>query len=219
MTRPGSTPVLGRVLVACGRGPACRVALTSIDVLASALGEGDYAAIGDVSSPDGALTLLMCDIDAIAAIREELDPAHFEALLRDERAIVTQIVGHHSGRIANSHDDGFMVAFDSAHAGLRCAIELQRAFSDGLRAGDRELQLRVGVHTGFVIAQGQDLLGRNVVLAARVAGAAHGGEILVSAKLKEYTETDPSFTFADHGRHHFKGVIGEHRLYAVQWDS
>ena len=70
--------------------------------------------------------------------------------------------------------------------------------------------LRIGLHSGFVIANPEQPLGRNVVLASRIAAKAERGEILVSSSLKQYTETDPTFRFEPHGEHHFKGVVGEH---------
>ena len=69
--------------------------------------------------------------------------------------------------------------------------------------------------TGSVITADDELYGRNVVLGARIAGCAHGGEIIVSSTLKEYTETDPNFRFEDRGERRFKGVLGEHNVYAV----
>ena len=53
------------------------------------------------------------------------------------------------------------------------------------------------------------------MLGARIAGCARGGEIMVSSTLKEYTETDPSFRFEERGEHRFKGVLGEHHVFAV----
>jgi class 3 adenylate cyclase len=68
-----------------------------------------------------------------------------------------------------------------------------------------------------VIVRPEQPLGRNVVLAARIASLAQGGEILVSSAIKQYTENDPSFQFETHGEHHFKGVLGEHAVYRVKW--
>ena len=42
-----------------------------------------------------------------------------------------------------------------------------------------------------------------------------GGEITVSSTVKEYTETDPNFHFEERGEHRFKGVLGEHHVFAV----
>jgi adenylate cyclase len=193
--------------------------MTSIDVIASTLDDAQPQ-LGAMSSPDGALTLLFCDIEDAAEIAEELVAERFAELLADHRLIVERVVQHHGGTVAKAHDDGFMVAFDSAHAALRCAIDLQRSLADRtVPGGDRELRLRVGLHTGFVIANTEDMYGRNVVLGARIAGCARGGEIAVSSTLKEYTETDPSFRFQERGEHHFKGVLGEHQVFAVDWAS
>ena len=46
---------------------------------------------------------------------------------------------------------------------------------------------------------------------------AKAGEILVSSTLKEYTEGDRTLSFEEHGEYHFKGLHGEHMVYAVQW--
>jgi class 3 adenylate cyclase len=75
----------------------------------------------------------------------------------------------------------------------------------------------MGLNSGFVIANPGELLGRNVVLAARIAAQATGGEILVSSALKEYTEREPTFRFEARGAFHFKGMVGEHTVYAVRW--
>jgi adenylate cyclase len=189
--------------------------MTSIDVIASALGD-EQPQLGAMSSPDGALTLLFCDIEDAAEIVKELGEERATELLRDHRTIVERIVAHHGGTITKAIDDGFMVAFDSAHAGLRCAIDLQDSLSGRtVPGGDRPLRLRVGLHTGSVITADDELYGRNVVLGARIAGCARGGDITVSAAVKEYTETDPSFRFQERGEHRFKGVLGEHQVYAV----
>jgi adenylate cyclase len=191
--------------------------MTSIDVIAEALGD-TQPQLGEMSSPDGALTLLFCDIEDAAEIGEELGTERFAELLGDHRLIVERVVSHHAGTVAKSHADGFMVAFDSAHAALRCAIDLQRSLADRtVPGGERPLALRVGLHSGFVITNNEDMYGRNVVLGARIAGCAQGGEIIVSSTLREYTETDPNFRFEERGEHHFKGVLGEHLVFAVDW--
>jgi adenylate cyclase len=190
-----------------------RVQLTSIDVIASAL-PPVMSDLGQLSSPDGAVTLMLSDIDDAQALAARLGPDRWDKLLRDHHAIAGQLVAHHDGRVERVERDGFMASFNSAHGGLYCAIELQRTITPGT---DEPVRLRVGVHSGFVIANPEQLLGRNVVLAARVAGQAAGGEILVSSSLKEYTERDPSFRFESRGEFHFKGMLGEHTVYSVPW--
>ena len=75
--------------------------------------------------------------------------------------------------------DGHMLAFPSASGALRSAIEIQRSFQaphDGV-----VLRLRIGLHTGEVLRRADDFFGRAVIMAARVAAAARGNEILLSS--------------------------------------
>jgi adenylate cyclase len=195
-----------------------RIQLTSIDVIASAL-EPVIPDLGSrMSSPDGAVTLMLSDIADAASAAEQLGAERWEALLRDHRVLVERLVSHHDGAVARHESDGFLASFNSAHAGLRAAIELQRTFTGSAASGERPLALRVGLHSGFVIANPDQLMGRNVVLAARIAAAARPGEILVSSNVRQYTSSDPSFSFEGRGEHHFKGLHGEHEVFAVRWE-
>jgi class 3 adenylate cyclase len=190
---------------------------TSIDVIASAL-EPLGAAIGRLSSPDGALTLMLSDIGDAGTLASQLGPERWAELVADHHLLVERLLVHHDGRIVKVESDGFLASFNSAHGGLHAALELQRTFSGTeADAGPSALALRIGLHSGFVIAESEELLGRNVVLAARIAAQAEAGEILVSSTLKQYTESDPSFQFEPRGEHHFKGLLGEHLVYAVPW--
>lgn len=189
-----------------------RMQMTSIDVIASAL-EPVTPALGRMSSPDGAVTLMLSDIADAAAAAEDLGPERWEQLIRDHHVLVEQLVSRHDGQVVKWQADGFLASFSSAHAGLHAAVDLQRTFT----AGPSALAIRVGVHSGFVMGNPEQLMGRNVVLASRIAGQAKGGEILVSSSAKEYTQSDPSLRFEEHGEYHFKGLLGEHVVYSVRW--
>jgi len=191
--------------------------VTSIDVIASAL-EPLTPAVSRLSSPDGALTLMLSDIADAGTVASQLGPERWEQLISDHHLLVERLVAHHDGRVIKFERDGFLASFNSAHGRLHAAVELQRTFSStDDDAAPAALALRVGLHSGFVIATSDEPLGRNVVLASRIAAHAQTGEILVSATLKQYTETDPSFRFEPRGEHHFKGLLGEHSVYRVPW--
>ena len=189
--------------------------MSSIDVIASAL-EPVAPALGRMSSPDGAVTLMLSDIAEADAAAEQLGAERWEQLVRDHHLLVEQILARHDGQVARFQGDGFLASFGSAHAGLHAAVDLQRTFS-AAPTDAQSLSVRIGLHSGFVIGNPEQMMGRNVVLAARIAGQAKGGEILVSSTAKEYTETDPSFRFEERGEFHFKGLLGEHIVYAVSW--
>jgi class 3 adenylate cyclase len=176
--------------------------LSSINVVASAI-DASLLDFGGHTSPDGAITLMLTDVEDARALPPDV--------LRDHATLVRQLVGAHDGSVAGQSDDGFMASFGSAHSALRCAIELQKAFADS------ELKPRVGLHSGFLIADADAFYGRNVVLAARIADRAKGREILVSDALREYTSTDPTFAFEDRGRARLKGLLGTHHIHAVSW--
>jgi class 3 adenylate cyclase len=190
---------------------------TSIDVIGSAL-ESVTPAVSRMSSPDGSLTLMLSDIADADALAAQLGPERWAQLIGDHHLLVERLVAHHDGRVIRFEQDGFLASFNSAHGGLHAALDLQRTFTSDDGAVDRGgLALRIGLHSGFVIGTSHEPLGRNVVLATRIAAYARGGEILVSSTLKQYTETDPTVRFEPRGEHHFKGLHGEHEIYSVVW--
>lgn len=188
---------------------------SSIDAVAAAVDPGSLD-LTDKSSPDGAITLLFSDIEGSTAIMERVGEQRFFEVLRDHASLVRQLVESFDGSVVKSQGDGFMVSFPRAHAGLHCAIEMERTFGDQSIPDVGPLKLRIGLHSGYVIADAEDFFGRNVVLAARIADRAQGGEILVSSTVKEYTETDARVEFEPRGEFHLKGLLGEHTIYAVR---
>jgi adenylate cyclase len=165
----------------------------SIEAVAAAVGEESVDFAG-MSSPDGAVTLLVAECEEEGAVRPP---------------VLERVVGDHDGQVVKSAGAASMCSFASAHAGLRCAVDLQRELAPQ--------PLRVGLHCGFVMAAESDFYGRNVVLVARIADHAEPGEILVSDTLREYTASDPTFAFEPRGEHYFRGLHGEHPVFAVAW--
>ncbi len=80
------------------------------------------------------------------------------------------------------------------------------------------IRVRIGLHTGEAIKEGEDFFGKHVNLAARVASQAKGGEILVSSLLKELTESAGEFTFGAARKVELKGLRGRHSVYGVGWE-
>jgi class 3 adenylate cyclase len=189
--------------------------MSAIDVIASAL-EPVTPTLSRMSSPDGAVTLMLSDIADAPAVAGQLGPERWEQIVSDHHMLVERLLAGHSGQVLKFEGDGFLASFNSAHAGLHAAVDLQRTFTSGPADGP-SLAIRVGLHSGFVMGNPEQFMGRNVVLAARIAGQAKGGEILVSSSARDYTSSDPSFRFEEHGEYHFKGLLGEHVVYSVLW--
>jgi class 3 adenylate cyclase len=77
----------------------------------------------------------------------------------------------------------------------------------------------MGLHTGEAIAEEGDFFGRNVILAARIAAKASGGEILVSETLREQAAEDGDGLRFDVGRElELKGMAGTHMVYRAEWE-
>ncbi|MEP6871143.1 MAG: adenylate/guanylate cyclase domain-containing protein, partial [Anaerolineaceae bacterium] len=110
--------------------------------------------------------------------------------------------------------DGYMVAFKSAADGLRCAIAMQQAMA-GMEEGVR---IRIGLHTGEMLKEGDDFFGRHVNLASRVAGQAGGGEIFVSGLVRELV-SGQDFAFDDLGERPMKGFEQPVRVWAARWEA
>jgi class 3 adenylate cyclase len=189
---------------------------TSIDAVADAVRD-EALDLGDQTSPDGAVTLVFSDVEGSTSMMERLGEQEWFSVMRDHNAIVRNLAYSYEGSVVKSQGDGFMLAFSSAHAAVRCAMEVERAFAEHPPDSPEAIKVRIGAHSGFVIAEADDFYGRNVVLAARIADEADGGEILVSEATKEYTESDPTLTFEHRGNLRLKGLVGEHPVYALLW--
>ncbi len=110
-----------------------------------------------------------------------------------------------------------MLAFQSARRGIECAADIQRSFAQRNDSADEPIRVRIGLHTGEAIKEANDFFGKNVILAARIAGQAQGGEILVSSLLKELTESVGDITFGDGREVELKGLSGLHQVFEVGW--
>ena len=117
-----------------------------------------------------------------------------------------------------SEGDGFMLAFGSARRALQCAVDSQRDFAERNESAEEPVQVRIGLHTGEAIKEADDFYGKNVILAARIAGQAQGGEILVSSLLKELTESAGDIAFGEGREVELKGLVGSHRVHQIQWE-
>jgi class 3 adenylate cyclase len=187
----------------------------AIEQVASAVGF-ERPDLQPQAAPDGMVTLLFSDIESSTELNDELGDIAWMHALREHNAIIRERIAAHNGFEVKTIGDAFMVAFSSARRAVLCAVDLQRAFAarnDG--PGVAPMRLRIGLHAGEPVREGDDFYGRSVVEASRIAGSARGGEILVSALLRELVESAGDLTF-DGGRDvDLKGIAGPRRLYSV----
>ncbi|ORB50146.1 adenylate/guanylate cyclase domain-containing protein [Mycolicibacterium rhodesiae] len=165
-------------------------------------------------APDGKVVVMFSDIEESTALNERIGDRAWVKLIGNHDRMVRRLVGKHDGHVVKSQGDGFMVAFADPAAAVDCAVAMQRELArDAKRLRNNSIRVRIGIHMGKSVRRGDDLFGRNVAMAARVAGQADGGEILVSEPVRTAVGDQQAF---DEGREaELKGFSGSHRLYAV----
>jgi adenylate cyclase len=168
-------------------------------------------------TPDGKVVLLFSDIEESTALNERIGDRSWAKVIGDHDKLVRKLVQEHSGHVVKSQGDGFMIAFAQPEQAIRCAGDIQRALEGNSQHKRRNgFRVRIGIHMGRSVRRGDDLFGRNVAMAARVANEAQGGEILVSEDVRDGV-SDYDDIELDEGRDvKLKGFNGSHRVYAVQ---
>jgi eukaryotic-like serine/threonine-protein kinase len=192
---------------------------TSIDEMVSAL-EEERPDMRAHAAPDGTVAILFSDIEDSTVLTEKLGDEQWLRVLREHNAIFREQISRHEGYEVKSQGDGFMLAFPDPCEALECAIEVQRAFAERERDGRGEsLRVRIGLHTGEVISEEGDYFGKNVILAARIAAQAVGGEILVSDEMREAASSGngDGVRFDDGRELELKGLAGSHRVFRAEW--
>jgi class 3 adenylate cyclase len=169
-------------------------------------------------SPEGTVTVLFSDIEDSTLLNAELGDQRWLDVLRSHNAVVRRQVRRHAGYEVKSQGDGFMVAFASARRAIHCAVAIQRAFAAHRSSHCGRLRVRIGLHTGETIKEDNDFYGRNVIVAARIADQARGGEILVSSLVKELVESASDISFEQDREVELKGLLDTKRIFRVAWD-
>jgi class 3 adenylate cyclase len=164
--------------------------------------------------PDGTVSLLFCDIEGSTEINRRLGDDAWVRVLREHDALVDRTVRTHGGQVVKTQGDGCMAAFGTPQGAVAAAVALGAGTRD---LDDRSvpLALRVGVHTGAVVAEKGDLFGTEVAKAARIAATARGGEVLTSDAVHAHLRDDERFAFRKRRARRFKGLPGRHRVFAV----
>jgi class 3 adenylate cyclase len=188
--------------------------LTSIEAVVAAVGS-ERPDLSAIASEDGTVTILFSDIENSTLLNERLGDARWLEVLREHNAVFRRRLDQHGGYEVKSQGDGFMLAFAEPREALAFAVEVQNELDADESSPTQGISVRMGLHCGEAIAEAGDLFGRSVVLAARIAAQAVGGEILVSEALVERCmEGEQRF---DSGRElELKGLSGSHRVFRVE---
>jgi class 3 adenylate cyclase len=181
------------------------------------LGEGEEAAVWAEPLATGAVrTILFTDVEGSTALTQRLGDAKAREVLRVHERTVREALRVHGGSDIKTLGDGFMASFPSAMRAVECAIAMQRAFAEHNQSAEEPIRVRIGLNAGEPIREEQDLYGTAVIMAARVAAKAAGGEILAANVVRELA-AGKGFLFSDRGEVVLRGFEDPVRLYEVRW--
>jgi adenylate cyclase len=146
------------------------------------------------------------------------DEAGTLAQLKEIRqAVVDAKIAEHRGRIVKLTGDGVLAEFPSVVNAVSCATEIQTAMR--ARTSESAIQFRIGVNLGDVIAEGDDIYGDGVNVAARLESVAQPGGIAVSQSVCDHVGNRLSVTFEDRGEQQLKNIEKPIRVYDVLLDE
>ena len=147
-----------------------------------------------------------------------IDEAGTLAQLKEIRqAVVDAKIAEHRGRIVKLTGDGVLAEFSSVVNAVSCATEIQTAMR--ARTSESAIQFRIGVNLGDVIAEGDDIYGDGVNVAARLESVAQPGGIAVSQSVCDHVGNRLSVTFEDRGEQQLKNIEKPIRVYDVLLDE
>jgi predicted ATPase len=143
--------------------------------------------------PQGEVTLLFTDVEASTQLLHEVGPERYAELLSEHRRVLRKAFAAEDGVEVDNQGDALFVSFPSARAAVLAAAAGQAALSSG------PIRVRMGLHTGTPHLAAEGYVGEDVHLAARIAAAGHGGQVLLSGATRSLVEAETT-------------ELGEHRL-------
>ena len=171
-------------------------------------------------TPDGRVVILFSDIEESTALNERIGDRAWVRLIGAHDKLISGLVKQRSGHVVKSQGDGYMIAFARAEQAVRCGIDVQRALHKSAKyKRDTDIRVRIGIHMGRSVRRGDDLFGRNVAMAARVAAEAVGGQILVSEPVRDAVRDCDDIRFDDGRDVELKGFSGSYRLFGVELEA
>jgi class 3 adenylate cyclase len=165
--------------------------------------------------PGGTVTFLFSDIEGSTRLLEQLGDG-YEAVDRDHRRILRQHLGEAGGREIDNQGDAFFFSFERAKDAVAGAVAAQRDLAAHSWPDGVEVKIRIGLHTGEPTVGEEGYLGMDVVRAARICSAGHGGQILLSETTRALVGNNvpDGVSIRDLGQAHLKDVQHE-RIYEL----
>jgi WD40 repeat protein/class 3 adenylate cyclase len=167
----------------------------------------------------GAVTFLFTDIEGSTRLLTRLGERYAEALT-DYHRLLGDVFADHGGQVVDTQGDAIFVAFQRAGDAVAAAAAAQQTLESHPWPAGASVRVRIGVHTGEPLVVEDRYVGIDVHRGARIAAAAHGGQVLVSQRTCELVAdggTGP--TLRDVGAHRLKDLPEPERLFQLVVDG
>ena len=208
---PAIATVAGRSYYFCAL--ACKKAFIELDLESDAearpkqIVDSRGKPVSTRSAPEGVVAILFTDVEQSTQLMEEIGQEAALLTMRTELDRQQEAVQRHGGHTVKRLGDGVMAAFAAPRSALGCAVDVQS--DDGREA---KLRVRVGLHAGEVLVDGDDYFGKTVIMAARITARARGGEILVADGFQALLDPPEGWRFGASRRVRLKGFPGWQRI-------
>ena len=131
--------------------------------------------------------IVFTDIVGFTALSAKNEPAALE-LLNKQRELLKPIVENYKGTWLKEIGDGLLLTFNSSTEAVNCCVQIQKTTKE-----IQDLNLRVAIHQGEVVVQGDDIVGDDVNITSRIEKYAASGGIAISGRVNASLERDPAF--------------------------
>ncbi len=162
--------------------------------------------------PQGEVTFLFTDLEGSTRLLQFLGP-RYEEVIAGMYAVIRRELAAAGGIEVSTHGDAFFVVFTDPVQAVSAALAIHRGLGEVAWPEGVEVRVRAGVHTGEGLPRGDYYVGLDVHRAARIAAAAHGGQVLLSAETLRWCES--AFSVRDLGFHRLKDLDRPERLYQL----
>jgi adenylate cyclase len=165
--------------------------------------------------------ILAADVVGYARLMEQDEAGTFERLRTHRKELFEPEIERHHGRIFKLMGDGLLAEFASVVDAVECAVTLQRGMSERNNgvAGERRIEVRIGLNLGDVIVEGDDRHGDGVNIAARLQQLAEPGGIVVSGTVYNQVKNKVATAFDSLGDHRVKNITEPVAVYRVAADG
>jgi adenylate cyclase len=162
--------------------------------------------------------ILAADVAGYSRLMGLDEEGTHEGLRAHLRELIDPKIKEHQGRIVKNTGDGMLAEFPSVVDAVRCGAEVQRGMIDREPEvpDERRIRFRIGINLGDIIADGEDIFGDGVNVAARLEALAEPGGICISRVVRDQIRDKLPYPFEDRGEQSVKNIARPVRVYALR---